>query len=305
MTDRDDADLRAHDLNLFVVFSALMEERSVTRAAKRLHMSQSAVSAALGRLRRAHGDPLFTRVPHGVVPTLRAQRMQGAVAEALRAMHTAVGGARVFEPERDRFTLRIGMSDDLEALLMPRLLSRVSPAAPGMSAYGVQTNRLGLPALLESAQVDIGVVANSAWNSSLRHRVLFRSGYLSVYDERQLGPRAGFTLDEYLAIPHVMVSFDATRGIVDDELDKLGLQRFKIASTAHFAMAPLLLRQTPSVATVPSHVARVFADQYGLAVFEPPIDLPDYEVAAVWHQTRNEDPEINWIVDTIEELTKA
>lgn len=299
---RTDVDLRGHDLNLFVVFAALMEDRSVTRASKRLQMSQSAVSAALSRLRAAHNDELFTRNPHGITPTLRAKRMYGPVLEALRAMEVAVGGEHLFNPHMDRFALRIGMSDDLEAVLMPQLLSVVSPECPGMSAYCVQTTRLRLSALLESGEADVGVVANAAWSSQIRYRVLFQSGYSTVYDHRQLGHTGPIELDQFLSLPHVMISYDATRGIVDDALEAQGVERFRLASTAHFAMAPLLLKRRAAVATMPTHVAQVFAAEYGLTVCEPPIELPTFEVAVVWHQARDSDPQVKWMIRTIEDL---
>lgn len=299
---RSDVDLRGHDLNLFVVFAALMEDRSVTKAAQRLHMSQSAVSAALSRLRAAHEDELFVRNPHGITPTLRAKRMYGPVLEALRAMEVAVGGEHRFNPTEDRFQLRIAMSDDLEAVLMPELLSVVSPQSPGMSAYCVQTTRLRLSGLLESGEADLGVVANAAWSSQIRYRVLFESGYSSVYDHRQVGHKGPVELAEFLALPHVMISYDATRGIVDDALEAQGVDRFRLTSTAHFAMAPLLLKRRAAIATMPSHVARVFAAEYGLTVCEPPITLPTFEVAVVWHQARDSDPQVKWMVRTIEDL---
>jgi LysR family transcriptional activator of mexEF-oprN operon len=305
MTEQADIDLRGHDLNLFVVFAALMEERSVTRAAQRLHMSQAAVSAALGRLRRAYDDELFVRGPRGVTPTLRAKRMHGPIVEALHAMQIAVGGEQIFDPATDRFDLRIGMSDDLEALLMPQLLSTVSPTAPGLSIFCVQTNRLRIAAMLEAGEADLGVVANAAWGSSYRYRVLFESGYSCVYDPRLVGHEGPVGYDEFLALPHVMISFDGTRGIVDDTLESMGEQRHRLASTSHFAMAPFLLKRAASIATMPTHVARVFAREFGLAVCVPPIELPAFEVAVVWHQVRDSDPRIKWMVRTIEDLGKG
>ncbi|GGF41700.1 LysR family transcriptional regulator [Microbacterium sorbitolivorans] len=305
MTSRPAINLRKHDLNLFVVFAALMQERSVSRAARSLNMSQSAVSAALARLRGTYEDRLFVRVQGGVEPTLRALRMNGAVQEALRAIEVAVGGQKAFNPAKDTFQLRIGMSDDLEAVVMTRLLTEISPESPGMSVFSVLTTRLLLPRLLETGEADMGIVANSAWNSSLRHRVLFQSGYLTVYDSAQVGQTGALSLADYVALPHIMISVDATRGIVDSELEKLGMRRHRVASTAHFAMAPLLLRRTPAVSTMPAHVAHVFAQEFGLTVADPPIEFPPFELAAVWHQTRDSDPEVGWMVDTISALTSS
>ncbi|MEV6344313.1 LysR family transcriptional regulator [Actinoplanes sp. NPDC051851] len=299
------AELRNHDLNLFVVFVALMEERSVTRAALRLHMSQAAVSAALSRLRKMHGDQLFVRAPGGVAPTLRAQRMYGPILEGLRSFEVAIGGEPIFDPHTDRFTLRIGMSDDLEAVLMPEVLSTVQPRSPGLSLYCVQTTRLRMAALLEAGDADLGVSASTAWGSQFRSRELFESGYASVYDPRLVGHDGALTKEEYLSLPHIMISYDGTRGIVDDALEAEGLSRNRIASTAHFAMAPYLLTRVATIATMPRHVARVFGRHFGLAVCEPPIYLPSFTVSVVWHQARDFDPRVKWMVRTVEDLAKS
>lgn len=295
-------DLRSHDLNLFVVFVALMEERSVTRAALKLHMSQAAVSAALSRLRRAHDDHLFTRVPGGMAPTARAQSMYIPVLEALHAVEVAIGGEHEFDPRVDRFDLRVGMSDDIEAVLMPQILERVSPTSPGLSVLTLQSTRLRLAAMLESGEADLGVVASTVWGSQLRYRVLFASDYVCVYDPRRIGHDGAIDFEEYLATPQIMISVDGTRGVVDDILDLRGRTRHRIASTAHFAMVPLLLTSSRSIATMPRHAALALQACYRLVVCEAPIDLPSFEVAVVWHQARDTDPRVSWMVEQIQGL---
>lgn len=302
MTDRLAEELRGHDLNLFVVFAAIMEERSVTRAADRLHMSQAAVSAALARLRRAQDDVLFIRTAGGVAPTLRAQRMYGPVNDALRAMRSAVGGAQVFDSARDRFQLTIGMSDDIEAVLMPQVLSSVSPSSPGLSLYCVQTTRHKVSDMLEAGKADLGVTAFTAWGNQFRYRPLWKSRYACVYDPSAVGHHGPIGFEEYLALPHVMISFDGTRGIVDDLLEAHGHTRRCVVSTAHFAMAPFLLKRAAAVATMPRHVAEVYGREFGLVVCDPPLDFPQFEVAAVWHQARDSDPRVGWVVSALEGL---
>ncbi len=297
MTPSDDVpvELRGHDLNLFVVFLALIEERNVTRTAERLRMSQAAVSAALARLRKMHDDPLFVRASHGVEPTVKALRLVDPVREGLGRLRVAIAGEPVFDPIVDPMEFRVAMSDDLEALLLPAMIRGVIAASPGSSVFCVQANRMTMVDLLESGTIQLGVAASSSWGPGIRSATLFESGYACVYDREALGRVGALTFEEYLAVDHLMVSADATRGIVDDVLAESGHRRRRVASTAHFAMVPLLLSGLAAVATIPRHAAEVFATMSGLEVTTPPIDLPRFGVSMVWHGSDDNDPRIAWL----------
>ncbi|MET7534252.1 LysR family transcriptional regulator [Streptomyces goshikiensis] len=295
-TDDPIIDLRGHDLNLLVVFAVLMREQNVTRTAGQLHMSQAAVSAALGRLRRLFGDPLFVRAPGGMAPTAKARRLQVPVRRGLDSLKVAIAGEPAFDPEHSSTVFRLGMSDDLEALLLPGLIAQVTATSPDSSVFCLQANRMTIAGLLESGQVEFGVSAAAAWGPEIHSRTLFASRYACLYDPRTLRRRGPLTLDEYVALPHVMISADGTRGIVDEVLDSENLTRRRIASTAHFAMVPLLLASSPAIATMPRHAAEVFATQLGLEVCEPPVDLPQFTVSALWHRSSAEDPRVRWLV---------
>ncbi|MFD7887951.1 LysR family transcriptional regulator, partial [Streptomyces albidoflavus] len=208
-------DLRGYDLNLLVVLAVLLRERNVTRTAEQLHMSQAAVSAALGRLRKLFGDPLFVRAPGGMAPTARARSLQGPVRQGLDSLKVAIAGEPEFDPARDAAVFRLGMSDDLEALLLPELIATVTAASPASSVFCLQANRMTVADLLDSGDAQVGVAASAAWGPDIRSRTLFESGYACLYDPVAVGSPEPLTRAAYLALPHVMISADGTRGGVD------------------------------------------------------------------------------------------
>ncbi|RBQ18132.1 LysR family transcriptional regulator [Spongiactinospora rosea] len=295
--------LRGVDLNLFVVFATVLREGNVTRAAEHLRMSQAAVSASLTRLRRLFHDPLFVRVPGGVAPTVLARQLSGRIEAALTTLHVAVAGEPAFDPAADHAVFRLGMSDDLEALLMPRLIARVAETSPASSLRCLLANRMTITGLLDEGSADVGVVASDRWGPDYRSRVLFESGYATVYDRTAFGRTGALTREEYVAAPHVMISANGARGIVDDVLEAEGLRRHKLASTAHFAMVPLLLARSTAVATMPRHVAEVLAADFGLEVCEPPFRLPRFTVSVLWHHMSGKNPAVMWLVRTIAEVS--
>lgn len=291
-------ELRNADLNLLVVFTTLMRERSVTRAASELRLSQAATSAALGRLRRLLGDPLFVRSRAGVEPTPRAHDVARQVEPALAALHSAITGSEGFDPVGSERTFTLGMSDDIEAHLMPRLASRFA-SRPGPRFVARQANRHVVTAMLDRGEIDVGLAVAPVTTADHRQETLFRSGYACVFDATRLDLSPPISRHDYLTRPHVLISHDGQRGIVDDLLDSQGLTREVLTSTTHFAGAVVLLRSLPALATVPSHAAAAFATAAGLTVSPPPIPMPDYLVSLVWHASRSADHAVSWLRHTV------
>lgn len=303
MIDIYETELRRADLNLMLIFAALMRERSVTRAAGRLRLSQAAVSAALGRLRRLFDDPLFVRAPGGMAPTPRAMAIAERVGPALHHLHDAIVGPATFEPARERRIFTLGMSDDIEAHIMPRLVRAVAAQCPGLSFVARQANRHVIARMLDEGDVDLGLAVAPVVGVEHRQEALFESGYLCVFDGSRLGLRAPISLAEYLAHPHVLVSFDGRRGIVDDLLDAQGLRRTVLTATTHFASVMVMLKSADAIATIPAHAATAFARVCGLTVSPPPIAMPNFVVSQVWHAGRSADPAITWLRRRIRALS--
>ncbi|MFE1795527.1 LysR family transcriptional regulator [Streptomyces sp. NPDC059517] len=303
MIDIYETEFRKADLNLLVVFAALMRERSVTRAAAALHLSQGATSAALGRLRGLFDDELFTRTRSGVEPTPRAVELARRIEPALGLIHGAVTDRDRFDPATARRTFTLGMSDDLEAALLPRLLNATS-ALPGIRLAVRQASRNTVADMIDRGEVDLGVAAAPAHRADHRSQELMTSGYTCLFNPRLLPLRTPLTLDDFLAHPHLLISYDGRRGIVDDILEARGLDRRVIASTTHFAGAALHLATLPVLATLPTHAATVYAGLLGLTATAPPIPMPQYAVSSMWHETLTDDPAHLWLRHLVEEATQ-
>lgn len=297
-------DLQGCDLNLLVVFVVLMRERNVTRTAEHLSMSQAAVSAALGRLRKVFEDPLFVRAPGGMAPSAKAQRLEAPIRRGLDTLKIAIADETEFDPLKDNAIFRLGMSDDLEAMLMPSLIETVSQKNPGSSVFCLQANRKTVARLLDSGRISVGVAASSPWGPEIRSRTLFESGYACVYNAERLGRTGPLTKSDYIEFPHIMISADGTRGVVDDVLEGENLTRRRMASTAHFAMLPLLLARTAAIATVPRHAAQAFAEQTRLEICDPPVNMPRFSVDVIWHESDVSEPRVAWMVQTLCEIVR-
>ncbi|MEU7025922.1 LysR family transcriptional regulator [Streptomyces sp. NPDC015232] len=302
MIDIYETEFRKADLNLLVVFAALMRERSVTRAGAALRLSQGATSAALGRLRALFDDELFTRTRTGVEPTPRAVELARRIEPALGLIHGAVTDRDRFDPVTARRTFTLGMSDDLETALMPRLLGATA-AFPGIRLAVRQASRNTVAGMLDRGEIDLGLAAAPAHGGEHRSRELFASGYTCLFNPRLLPLPLPLTLDAFLAHPHLLISYDGRRGIVDDVLEARGLARRVIASTTHFAGAALQLPALPALATLPTHAATVYADLLGLTATEPPLPMPSYTVSAIWHGSIADDPAHAWLRGLVEGVT--
>ncbi|MFD3533991.1 LysR family transcriptional regulator [Streptomyces sp. NPDC058664] len=304
MIDIYETEFRKADLNLLVVFAALMRERSVTRAAAALHLSQGATSAALGRLRGLFDDELFTRTRAGVEPTPRAVALARRIEPALGLIHGAVTDRDRFDPVTARRAFTLGMSDDLEAALMPRLLNATA-GLPGVRLAVRQASRNTVADMIDRGEVDLGVAAAPAHRADHRRQDLFTSGYTCLFDARLLPLRVPLSLDDFLAHPHLLISYDGRRGVVDDVLEARGLDRRVIASTTHFAGAALQLAALPALATVPTHAATVYAGLLGLTAAEPPLAMPTYTVSAIWHGSLTDDPAHVWLRGLVDDTARA
>ena len=309
INDIDLNDLRSLDLNLLPVFAMLLQERSTTRAASRLRLGQPAVSSALARLRKAFGDPLFTRVPRGLEPTARALALAVQLAPAMSAIRQALRPAEAFDPAQADITVRLGMPDNHEHAVMPELLARIQEEAPGVRVIVRQTSRATVVRLLDDQEIDLAcgrIDSVAAWH---RREVLIPVTCLCLYDKRHPRLAAPLTLSRFVAAPHLLVSAGGDfHGIVDDALAKLGKVRRVIYATPHFASVPGVLRRVAVIATLPDHSARRFARAHRLTLAEPPLALETYETALVWPAKFDHDPQHRWlrsiVADTVRKISR-
>lgn len=294
-------DLRKIDLNLFVVLSTLLVERSTTKAAERLQMSQAAVSAALQRLRVTFHDPLFVRDGRGMKPTSRALELGRLVEAGLQSMAQAVSDREMFDPSVSDRDFRLAMSDDLEIFLFPELLQERALHTSNVSLFVRQASSASIGRMLDNGDIDLGISAGGPLGPEYRTKLLFASEYACLFDRGQTDIEGDITLEQFVELPHIMVS-QGNRGIVDDLLADQGLQRRRVGATSHFAMTPFLLKGSPRLATLPKHAAERLAVAFDLDVTPPPLTMPTFDISMVWRATSDADPGAIWLRGEVESV---
>jgi DNA-binding transcriptional LysR family regulator len=300
----DHTNLARVDLNLLVAFDALMTERSVTRSAARIGIGQSAMSHNLRRLRRLFADELFTRSPDGMRPTPRAMSLIEAVRAALSQIEGTVFRRDGFDRARADRTFRIGLPDSLEVALIPSLLAHLRQVAPAVRLQLRSIDRFQILPELDADRVDLGIGVFTEGQAHHKRRLLFTDTYLCLFSPKQVGLKPPVSLEDYLRIPHVLTSLtEDAHGVVDDALAKLKRKRTIALVTPRFLSAPFIVRRAPVLATMPSKLARFFAEALGLSISPPPVPLPKFAISLLWHASYDRDPGHAWLRETIRQLT--
>ncbi|WP_296663322.1 LysR family transcriptional regulator [Paraburkholderia sp.] len=283
-------DIARVDLNLLKVFEALYEEGGAGRAAIRLELTQSAVSAALSRLRRVYENPLFTRTGRGLSPTARAHELKPVITEALDRCRLSLAMTAGDSNDFRGRSVSIGLSDDFEIGFGHQIMDVVKKAAPGLRLIFRQTHSQIVTDALLSGQMDLAIVSGGFSSRGLSRQILGEGGYACLVDSRTLlGKQRKLTLDAYVTRPHILVSSGGVVGIVDEALANVGRKRQICASTTHFAALPFLLHGSDAVATIPGHAAAAISRLTGLCLLQCPIDLPRYSIELGWRTTKARD----------------
>jgi LysR family transcriptional activator of mexEF-oprN operon len=298
MADINERDFRGLDLNLLLVLHALLEERNVTRAAKRLFIGQPAVSGALKRLRQGFADELFVRTSHGMDPTPRALELARTIGPLLASLQQAMSAHPSFDPTTSDRAFRIGLSDSLEVTLMPELMRRLAQSAPNVRVISRVSDRQRTAGLLDSGEIELAVSVLQDVPGWHRRQALFDWTFVCVFSPQHVRTRAKrITLAEYLRYPHVITSFDASlSGYIDDRLKDRGLERRVMFSSPHFATSPLIVRQMPAITTVPTFIAHTWRDALGLSISPLPIEVPTHRVELCWAVANDAEPGLRWLV---------
>src|SRR5258708_3938064 len=295
---------RDFDLNLLRVLVVVAEAGSVTGAAKRLYLTQPAVSAALRRLARSVGAPLFVRAGRGIVLTERGRRLVTSARRHLEALVDAAMSPGPFDPKTTERTIRLGLSDANEAWLLPRLLRRFADEAPRMRFIVVPVQFRTIVDALASARIDVAVTIADELPPGTERRALFKGRHVVLFDPRhvRLGKRP--SLERYLSYDHVIVSYNGDlRGIVEDALR---IQRRVRVSVPSFQQIGAIIDGTSLVATVPDSVARdVLAERSHLCTAPLPFHLGGTAMELVWRSELGDDEAIRLVLDAIIDVSRT
>ena len=287
------ADLRTLDLNLLKTLDALLDERSVTRAAARLSLTQPAVSGMLNRLRDYFDDPLFIRVPHGIVPTTRTEELATPIKRILADIDMLLQPV-TFDPLTANLTFTIAATDyALRAVVVP-FIAALKTQAPGIRVRVVPVTPGSLVSQLEQGAIDVALITPHTTPDELHSRALYDERYVCMM--RADHPNAGepMTLDRFCALEHVLVSYegDGFRGVTDSALEKIGRTRHVGLSVSHFLVLPDVLALSDMIAVVPSRIAE---NQTGMFICETPVPVPGFTKSMAWHGRTHRNPAQAWL----------
>jgi len=286
------------DLNLLLTLDVLLSEYSVTRAARRLNLSQPAVSVHLAKLRSVFGDPLLLPGPRGMRPTARADELREPLRQALEALQGAVLPAKSFDPATAAHTWRIAAADYSESAILLPILAGLRSEAPSTRLAVLQTVPSRIAKQAELGEIDLALHTNDEAASGLHRRALFTERYVLVGRAGHPRLRRRPTLSQFCELDHVMVSPDGGgfRGVTDDALSGLGLARRVVLSVPHFLFVMSVLAASDLVAMLPSRLVR---DATALRVVEPPVEVPGFEMSMYWHERSHRDPAHQWLREFI------
>lgn len=296
MNDFDHLDLDGRLLQLLWV---VYEEGSVTRAAQRLGVTQSAVSHGLDKLRGIAGDALFVKSGRGIAPTamagVLAERARGLLDE-LRHFTLAAG----FEPARLNMSLTIAANDLQRDVLLPALLRRLREQAPGVSLHVVPSGA-PTPAVLREQHCDLLITPRPPLGDDIYQKRLFEDRYCIFYDAAQCAAPA--SMKAYRAAEHVTVLYEPRRMLdIDEWMLRKGVQRRFVATVPGMAALGAMLHGGPWIATAPSLLA--VGALRGLATAPLPLETPSMPMYMVWHQRHQDDPVHRWLRAHVAEVAQ-
>lgn len=306
--------LRNFDLNLLKVFDVVMSERSLTRAAHHLALTQPAVSNALRRLRDVLDDELLVRKGRGLEPTPRALELWPAVRDALQRLETSLAPS-VFEPASATTTFVLTLADATAAELLPGLVKVVTQQAPDVSLRTVPLTTRDPRRLLDEGHADLAIGhfpaaladltarAQAGETVSFLHHRLFVGDYVCVMRKGHPLSGAPLTLDQFCAARHMLVSFSGRAfGFIDEALATLNRSRRVVLTVNQFFTAGKVVAHSDLLTVLPRHFVNVtgFADQ--LVLRELPFASPPIQVDALWHQRQNNSSAHAWLRTQVADL---
>lgn len=297
--------MRNQELNLLVIFDAIMTEGSITRAADSLALTQPAVSNALSRMRTAWKDELFVKDGRNIQPTIYAQNLWAQIKLPLEQLEEAVD-TNSFDPATAQRTFRIAAADIIIETIWRPLRKLIEQEAPGINIYAVPYTTLNAENILHNAEVDMVVGATASTSNVICREHLYTPCYICVMRPDHALAKADLTLDEFAAAEHLLVSLSGNAvGFTDEVLAQHGLSRRIAMTVNHFSAVPELLKESNLISIVPSTAVEKAIFSGELAVMEPPIQLSPPHVSSFWHKRQGRDQGLIWLKKHVNQLIKS
>ena len=295
-------DINNLDFNLLVTLDTLLAERNVTHAAKRLNLSQPAISTRLTRLRELLGDPLLLPAQRGMIPTERALELQEPLHAALEGVRQVIAVGSPFDPAKVKATIAIAASDYVQYSILIPLAQALRTEAPGITIAWRTIDTSLLDTQMAGGAVSFALTTPETAPDSLRMRKLYTENYVAIARADHPDIQGTLDLDTFCALDHVIVSPQGGgfHGPADDALAVLGRERNIAISAPGFLVVPEIIARSNMIALVPSRVAHGRPGRVQL--LKPPLPVAGFDMALVWHDRTTTHPLYRWLRDRIAQV---
>jgi DNA-binding transcriptional LysR family regulator len=296
--------LASFDLRLLLVFDALIQERSVTRASQRLGITQPATSNALNRLRHHLRDPLFLKTANGMEPTQRATDLARPVAQALRQLEVVLDPP-AFPPGKSSWTFQMAVSDHVSIVVLPHLAERMQTSAPGLDLRLKSKTIRTLPAMLDSGEVDLALGYNPDLPKRFQSQSLFEDQYVCVMRADHPLAKGPLSLTRFSEARHVLVRPSGESGsLLDELLAKRKMKRRISMSVTQLISAFFLLENSDMITAVFRSAADYCIAHGGFRLVARPLPLDPIKITMVWHAGTAYTPGHRWMREQLTEICR-
>lgn len=298
--------IKDFDLNLLVVFDAVLGEGSISRAAGRLDLSQPAVSNALARLRKATGDRLFVRLGNGVAPTPYAASIAEPIRAALAAIGASLAGRQEFDAATSQRDFAIHITDLGEAYFLPRLLARLNRSAPRVRLRNLALSTDEAREALRSGAADLTIGNLPDFEAGFYQQRLFRDRYVCILSRDHPSIGARLTARQFAAASHAIAMPGGTgHGIIERTLVAHGLESRIALRVQNFLVLPSIVAASDLIAIVPHSVGSQISPKDAVKLLPLPVDIPAFDIRQCWHERYHDDPGHRWLRQQFMELFSA
>lgn len=288
--------IKEFDLNLVIVFDAVMRTRNLTAAGHELGRAQPTISHALARLRTVCGDPLFVRVNNSLEPTPLARQLSEPIADALELLQGSLSKSAIFYPETSGTSFTILMSDIGQVALLPQLVRRIREVAPGVRLVAAQLPREAYADAMQQGRADLAIGALNQLNGGFMQQRLFEDVYTCVVAADNPSFEHDISPQQYIDANHIGI---ISAGLSEVEIERMllpaGRSRHIVVRVPHYLAAPGLLLGTDLVATIPQRVLRALPHPERFKQLRLPVDVPIMTIRQYWHERAHHDPANRWL----------
>jgi DNA-binding transcriptional LysR family regulator len=300
--------LHEEDLNLLIVYEAMLETRSVSKASARLGMSQPSMSHMLAKMRKSFDDPMFIRVKNEMQPTPRALAMAAPVKQVLELARSEIFRRQDFHPASATQTFTLCMTDVAETSYLPQIINAVRQQAPGARLRTVSPIAEKLEEGLESGAVDlaIGYFPDLRNAGVFQQRLVRSSGFVCIAGATNphIGPE-GMTSAAFTSAPHVAVRTEGrSQEVIEQAMIALGVSRQVVVTVPHFLGLMTIIPRTDLISMIALDLAPAFEPHEGIRIYPLPFPTPQVEVIQIWHKRYHKDSANQWLRGLVRQVMR-